>query len=545
MLGYAEHSQMVLSRRELLEQLRGFLLISSLGPLAYRTCKNSAFDSITQFRTALSVDTRADEPPIIPRVQSAGFFNESWLTLGDKPPLIVAASSASQVGEIAQVLVDELRLRFGITAVIENASQVRQKGAVILGLKPSSTAKEISPESYSLNIGDNIEIRAYHPRGLLWGVQTFLQSIEIAKQKPVLRRGKIVDWPSFGWRALLLDPARSFLDLDFLRRTIRVMSAYKLNILHLHLIDDQAWRFESKVFPKLNRPGEPFYTQTELKELVTFAARYGVEIMPELDFPGHAMTAVQAYPELDCEGKARPLNEAIFCGGKAFTWTFMEQVIAEAVTVFPAPYFHLGADEPFAIKRWATCPNCQARMKLKGVTSTAALYHTFVDDLNQLVKRHDKKLIVWNDAIQPRVEPLPSKDILIDAWFDLEKVRPLAQAGYTLINSSRRPLYLSSMGLHSGYPLETVWQWSATTFGADHRQPVEAGLTFENLPGRVLGGQASAWATEQSSLQPRLYPRLLAVAERLWSAVDKTDFANFQLRLAHHDMRLRQLGVIE
>lgn len=531
---------MVLSRRELLEQLRGFLIISSLGPVASRTFKNSAFDG----RNALTVDNLADQPSIIPQMQSAG-FNESWLRLGDKLTVVVTASSRSQVGEVAQVLVDELRRRVGITAVIENASHVSRKRAVILELKPGSTAKEISPESYRLNIGENIEIRAPHVRGLLWGVQTFLQSIDIAKQVPTLRRGKIMDWPTYGWRALLLDPARSFLDFDFLRRTIRVMSAYKLNILHFHLIDDQSWRFESRVFPKLNRPGEPFYTQTDLKELVTFAARYGVEIIPELDFPGHAMTAVQAYPELDCEGKARPLNEAIFCAGKPFTWTFMEQVIAEAVTVFRSPYLHLGADEPFAIKRWATCPNCQARMKSKGVTSTAALYHTFVDDLNQLVKRHGKKLIVWNDAIQPRVEPLPSKDILIDAWVDIEKVRPLAEAGYTLINSSRRPLYLSSMGLRGGYPLETVWQWRATTFGADHRQPVEAGLTFENLPGRVLGGQASAWATPQSNVWPRLYPRLLAVAERLWSEDGKSDFADFQMRLAHHDVRLRQLGVID
>src|SRR5215471_21055799 len=135
MLAYSEHSQMVLSRRELLKQLRGFLLISPLGPAAYRTFKNSAFDGLTQFRTALTVDTRPDEPPIIPRVQSAG-FNESWLTLGDKLPVVVAANSPPQVGEIAQVLCDELRLRLGITAVIENASSVKRKGAVILQLEP-------------------------------------------------------------------------------------------------------------------------------------------------------------------------------------------------------------------------------------------------------------------------------------------------------------------------------------------------------------------------------------------------------------------------
>jgi hexosaminidase len=431
-------------------------------------------------------------------------------------------------------------------ATIENSWTPGPKGAVFLKLVPTITGAEESPEGYTLKIGQNVEVTATDTRGLLWGVQTLLQAIDTTGQVPTLRHGEILDQPAHVWRAVLLDPARSFLDLGFLRRTIRVMSAYKLNILHLHLIDDEAWRFESKTFPKCNRPGELFYTQNELRELVAFAARYGVEIVPEFDFPGHSMTAVEAYPALDCEGQSRGINQAILCAGKPFTWTFIEQVVAEAAAVFPSSYLHLGADEPYAIKRWATCPDCQARMKSKGVTTTAALYHTFVDDLNEIAKRQGKKLILWNDAIQPGVEPMPTKEILIDAWVDYDKVEALAKEGYTLVNSSRRPLYLSSFGLREGYPLGSVWQWTTASFGVDSVKPVDQGLSYQTLSGsaRILGGQASAWGTEQGLVERRLYPRALAVAERLWSGTNKSDFADFQSRLdAGHIKRLRALGV--
>ena len=256
---------------------------------------------------------------------------------------------------------------------------------------------ETNPEAYSIRIGDSIDCERSRSSRIALGVQTLLQCIQPIKAvgqavglapgqrpglqlggarddaradatiSPFIRKGEIIDAPDRPWRALMVDPARSFLDLDFLRRTIRVKSAYKLNILNLHLIDDQAWRFESKAFPKCNRPGEPLYTQAELRDLVAYARRYGVEIIPEMDFPGHVMTAVAAYPELDCEGKVRPLNEAILCPGKSFSWIFMDRVIEEVAAVFPSPYLEVGADEPFAMeKRWGNCPACRERMRQRG-----------------------------------------------------------------------------------------------------------------------------------------------------------------------------------
>jgi len=361
-----------------------------------------------------------------------------------------------------------------------------------------------------------------------------------------VRRMTLADRPRRPWRGLMLDPVRSFLDLDFVRRTIKVMSAYKLNVLHLHLIDDEAWRFESRAWPKCNRPGEPVYTQQELRELVAFARRYGVEIVPEFDVPGHSMTAVAAYPELDCERRSRPMNEAIFCAGRPFTLEFIDRLVAEAAEVFPSEYIHLGADEPYAIKRWADCPDCRARMAREGVATVDALYHVFVRDLDGIAKRHGKRLIVWNDAIHPGVEPMPPRDILIDAWYDFKVVGPLAEAGYTILNSSQGPLYLTSFGLGEGLPLAAVLAWNATRFPDP---PAEMGvptLKYRTLSpkAKILGGHASAWATEQSLVERRLYPRLLAMAENLWAEGRPADPAEFEARFrAGHAARLRRLGV--
>jgi hexosaminidase len=344
----------------------------------------------------------------------------------------------------------------------------------------------------------------------------------------------------------MLDPVRSWLDLDFLWRTVRVMSAYKLNVLHLHLIDDHAWRFESKAWPKCNAPNEPRYSQAELRELVRVAARYGVEIVPEFDVPGHSMTAVNAYPELDCERKPRAMNEAIFCAGRPFTLEFIDRLVGESAQIFPSRFIHLGADEPYAIKRWATCSDCQAKMQARGVTTVEALYHTFVADLNEIAKRHGKTLIVWNDAIHPGVEPMPPKDIVIDGWVGFESVGPLAQAGYTLLNSSSGPLYLTSFGLREGLPLAAVLAWDATKFAHPRARRGDTMLKYEALPpaAKILGGHASAWATEQRLMERRLYPRLPAFAEDLWSEGQPHAAPEFQARFdAGHLARLRKLGV--
>lgn len=495
---------------------------------------------------ALSGFSAAEDsvPSLLPRPQEVR-VDVGRFVLRNGLVIQIATDAPARVREIAELLGARLREETGIATRIDSSRTAPTAGVVRLALETSPQGPAVSPEGYRVRIGSNVEVSAGDTRGLLWGVQTLVQAIQHGTE-PFLLGGAIADAPAHAWRALMLDPVRSFLDLDFLRRTIRVMSAYKLNLLHLHLSDDHAWRFESKIFPRLNPPGEPCYSQADLRELVAFARRHGVEIIPEFDFPGHAQAAVKAYPELDCEGRTRPMDEAIFCSGKPFTWEFMDKLVAEAAEIFPSPYFHLGADEPFAVKRWESCPHCRARMRAKGVSTLPALYHTVVNDLDALARRHGKRAIVWNDAIHPGIAPLPPKDLLIDAWTGQPDVQALAEAGYTLINSSNRPLYLSSYGQRQGFPLTAVWQWTPRVFGLREARSSDADLKSAPLPesAQVVGGQACIWATDQRIAEQRLYPRLLAVAETLWAGEHRGSFPDFTARWqAGQQDRLRRLGV--
>ncbi|MDR1011501.1 MAG: family 20 glycosylhydrolase [Opitutaceae bacterium] len=457
----------------------------------------------------------------------------------------IPAQSPARIREIAEVFAEYLKEQTSLACKLVSSDAI-EPGAVTLILQTPSVAEACASESYSIEINEKgIVVAAASTEGLLWGVQTLLQGIEHENGQHYIRHASINDQPARAWRGLMLDPARSFLDLAFIRRTIRVMSAYKMNVLHLHLIDDQSWAFESRAFPKCNRPGEKYYTQDQLRELVKYAARYGVDVLPELDFPGHSHAEVAAYPQLDCEGKTRGMNDTILCAGKPFTWEFMEKVIAEVAAIFPSRYIHLGADEPFAMKRWKDCPDCQARMKARGVTTLESFYHTFVIDLNDIVKRNGRRLIVWNEAIHPGVAPMPPKDITIHAWTNYKNAQTMAAAGYTIINSSYAPLYLTSFGLRQGVALSAVKAWDATLFGAENPKPGAASVKYARLPpgALILGGQACMWATEQGLVEKRLYPRMLCTAETLWAEGRAGDLADFEIRWPAHERRLDKFGV--
>jgi hexosaminidase len=457
----------------------------------------------------------------------------------------IPAQSSARIREIAEVFAEELKEQTSLACKLVSSDAI-EPGAITLLLQTPSAPESCARESYSIEIDERgIVVAAASAEGLLWGAQTLLQGIENEKGPYHIRHARINDQPARAWRGLMLDPSRSFLDLAFIRRTIRVMSAYKMNVLHLHLIDDQSWAFESKAFPECNRPGEKYYTQDELRELVRYAARYGVELLPELDFPGHSHAEVSAYPQLDCEGMAREMNDAILCAGKPFTWEFMEKVVAEVAAIFPSRYIHLGADEPFAIKRWKNCPDCQARMKSKGCDTIEAFYHTFVSDLDDIAKHNGKQLIVWNEAIHPGVEPMPPRDIIIHAWTNHKNAQAMAAAGYTIINSSYAPLYFTSFGLRQGVALSAVKDWDATLFGAENPRPDAARVKYAKLPPRamILGGQACMWATEQGLVEKRLYPRALCMAETLWAEGRAGDLADFETRWPAHESRLGRFGV--
>lgn len=489
-----------------------------------------------------AVGAKASDPPaLVPRPASVCWAG-GRLPLRRPLRVVVPAHAPAGLAEVAGLLVEELRDQCGVRAEVANANSVLA-GDIGLRLVPAGAGRD--PEAYVLSISDAIAIAASDPAGLRWGAQTLLQCIEDAPAAPWVPKGRIDDRPAYPWRAVLLDPARVYLDPAFLRQTVRVMSAYKLNVLHLHLTDDQGWRFETRLFPRCNPSDGLFYPQAELKDLVAYAARRGVQIVPEFDLPGHARAAVAAYPELDCGGKVpQAAGEAILCPAKRFTWDFIDGIVGEAARVFPSPYLDLGADEPFAISRWAWSPDCRREMRMEGLTSLAAYYHGFLIELDALVRRHGRKLIVWNDAVHPGVEPMPPRDIIIDAWTNYPNARALSADGYRIINSSQEPLYLSSFGRGAGSGLDDVERWAPTLFGVRPERDGRWGYGPLAPGAAILGGQASAWATEQVLVERRLYPRVLAVADTLWSGTRAGNVAEAEARIAASQaIVFRRLGI--
>jgi hexosaminidase len=486
----------------------------------------------------------APVPPVIPVPREARWSAGSLkLNEGAK---IALSERTPRLLEIAGILREGLREQAGVAANLEGREAFGAPVVIRLDIQAGITGPAGEPEGYRLAIDDGIAITAADARGVLWGVQTLLQVIDPGDGNPVVPKGEVIDRPARAWRGLLLDPVRSWLDPDFVWRTIRVMSAYKLNVLLLHLMDDQAWRFESKRWPKCNRPGEPRYSQAELREMVQFAARYGVEIIPDCELPGHAMSAIAAYPELDCQRQPREVDDAVCCIGRPFTRQFVEGVVAELAEIFPSRYVHVGADAPLLSPRWASCPDCQARMKERGVTTPDALYLTFVSDLNDMAHRHGKTLVIGNAGIHPGMTPMPPTDVAIVAAANYSVAGALAAAGYTMLNSATGPLSLTSWPLAEGLPLPAVLAWDATKLPMSSPRHGDTAVRWMPLTPStaIAGGHASATATEQRLMERRLYPRLQAVAEDLWSEGRPHPTPQFLARFSHgHLDRLHRMGV--
>ena len=262
-----------------------------------------------------------------------------------------------------------------------------------------------NPEGYSLTIGENgLELGASNRKGVFYALKTLEQLFPVAlegRPSESLPYVHIEDAPRFGYRALMLDPARHFLPIEDVKKYVEAMASYKFNVLHLHLTDDQGWRIEIKKYPKLTEIGskrvetngngkahEGYYTQEQLKDLVSFAKERHVEIIPEIDMPGHGMSILAAYPELACfpqkfEVSTKPgVSKELLCAGKEEVYTFYENVIEEVVAVFPNKKLHIGGDEA-PLDRWRESPHCQKVIKKNGLHGEEGLMVHFFGRIKQ------------------------------------------------------------------------------------------------------------------------------------------------------------------
>ena len=326
---------------------------------------------------------------------------------------------ASGLGALARLAAGQLGIR---AAMQEGGSR---DNAVHLFLDSS-----VAAEDYKLDITPGrITIVGGSSTGVFYGVQTLRQ---ILGPSPITDFAKvpclsIQDQPRFAWRGLMLDCSRTFQSLDYLRKTIDRMAFYKMNVLHLHLTDDQGWRMEIRKYPELTRKGAHFspkhkeplshegcYTQAELKELVAYAALRGIAIVPEIEMPGHSLALLVCRPELSCAGKTAddifPLSKGplitvnVLCAGNEQTFEFLEDVLDEVLQVFPSKYIHIGGDEVLKWY-WNACPKCQARIKAEGLKDEHELQSYFVRRMERYLAGKGRSLIGWDEILEGGLAP--------------------------------------------------------------------------------------------------------------------------------------------
>lgn len=439
---------------------------------------------------------------------------------------------------------------------------------IVFALDPS-----VEPEGYTLTIDTAVRITASDNAGALYGAQTLRQLLGPAahRQAPTassweLPTAVITDRPRFSYRGVMLDVARHFIPKNDVLRFIEVVAAHKLNVLHLHLTDDQGWRVEIKKYPRLTEVGAwrkesnlgawragifdatphgGFYTQEDLREIVAFAAARNITVIPEIDVPGHSQAAIAAYPELGLAGKPLEvwtrwgINENVL-EPTEFAVQFYRDVLDEVMDIFPSPWISLGGDE-VPLEQWNASPFALKAAADLGFDSVAGLHGWFVGQLAEHLHQHGRKSGVWDEIGDVG---LPD-GALVASWRGYEGGLDALAKGYDVVMCPEHKLYLDHR--QSALEEEPVPVGYVTTLEAVYNfdpMPDADGLEF---PGRLLGAQANIWTEHLPSarrIDYAAFPRLSAIAEVFWSNPDTRDYADFHARLspAHLD-RLSAMGV--
>ncbi len=403
--------------------------------------------------------------------------------------------------------------------------QVAGPGAVVQGVDED--------ESYQLKVtASQATLTAATDVGAMHGMETFLQLVEMESGGCRVRAVAIDDRPRFQWRGFMLDVIRHFEPVDEIEHTLDGMAIGKLNVFHWHLSDDQAFRAESLKFPKLteNASGGLYYTQGQLREVVAYARARGIRVVPEFDIPGHSSSTALAYPEI---GSGEDLKELpiVYDAPRAEldpsnekTYKFVDTFVGEMSEIFPDAYFHIGGDETEG-KAWLANPRIKSFMEKKGFKTTAELQAYFNQRLLPILKKHGKRMVGWDEILTPE---LP-KDIMVQSWRGEESLAQGATQGYTGILAA--PYYLDA-------------QKSAEQMFLADPVPADTKLTPEQQK-LILGGEATMWAEQinPATVDSRVWPRALAIAERFWSPQSDRDVADMYRRLRMASLELEDVGL--
>ena len=437
---------------------------------------------------------------------------------------------------------------------------------------------EIGEEGYILEVTSrNIRITANTETGMFYGFQTFMQLLpddigNVRYSKVSIPQTTILDYPRFTWRGSHLDVSRHFFSVNQVKKHLDLMAAYKLNKFHWHLTDDHGWRIEIERYPELNDVGswrvdrsgipwgeaEPagefeaasyggFYTKEEITEIVEYAAELHIDVIPEIEIPGHCSEILAAYPEFACANDDTTYQvqigpywppRAILCAGNDTVLQFLRDVLDEVIPLFPYDYIHIGGDE--AVKdNWRRCPRCQARMKELHLKNEEQLQGWMIQQIEQYVTLQGKRIIGWDEILDGGI----SNQATVLSWRGYDGAKKAAQRGNNAILCPTEFCYLDY------YQANPVYQPAAM----NHLITLYKCYQFDPMPPAlpaakhqyILGGQANLWTEfidSPSQLEYMLLPRLCAISECLWSQPDSKSWPRFRDKMIHHRTRLRAMG---
>ena len=415
--------------------------------------------------------------------------------------------------------------------------------------------KNSSNEAYRLHISkDSVVVEANSQEGFLRAGQTLMQ----LKQKNSLQTCDVEDAPELSWRGFMLDLSRHFYPLSFLKKQVDLMASFKMNKFHLHLTDGAGWRLQIKRYPRLTKIAGwrtqsdwvkwwrnhdrryvtegtdsaygGYYTQEEMRELVAYAQERGIEIIPEIEMPGHSEEVLTTYPEIDCRNaydsndSSLPMTGSM-CPGNEGTYSFLENVLTEVLDIFPSKYVHIGGDEA-DMKAWKTCPLCQQKMKEEGFKKENQLQAYLIRRIASWLKAHNKQLLGWDEIIADSL----GSNASVMVWRTQEYTADALKKGYDVVLAPNSHCYINrqqdapELGSAGGYlSIEKIYSFKPLQIEGVNAQ------TRKN----VLGVQACLWTefvNEATDAEYMMWPRLLAMSEIGWRGEAPESFSNFRKR---------------
>lgn len=475
---------------------------------------------------------------IIPRPVSSIPTGDSF-NLSDQTDIYIQGESP-ELGQIGQYLADKLNPSTGLGLEVKLTTQEPEKGNIFLALTDNDP--ELGEEGYELSItSELIKLTANQPAGLFYGIQTIRQLLPVrvestsAEQGPwKISTGTIRDYPVYGYRGAMLDVARHFFEVEDVKNYIDQLATYKMNVLHLHLSDDQGWRIEIKSWPNLTIHGSKtevgggvggFYTQDQYSDIVKYAQERFVTIIPEIDMPGHTNAALASYPELNISGKSPELYTGVDVGfstldtHKEITYQFVEDVIRELAAITPGPYIHIGGDESHS--------------------TPLEYYIPFVNRVQDIVIAHGKQVLGWDEIAHSTLKP----NTVVQYWDKAENAIKGIEQGAKVLISPAKKAYLdmqydstSTYGLHWAAYIEVdqAYNWDPATLVPEIKR--------EN----IVGIEAPLWSETVSNpveAEYLIFPRLLGYAEIGWTPAPLRNWDEYKVRLVNHGDRMKVMNI--